>query len=382
MAAIPVFRYTRSMFVVFPRVALFVFILALAGCAGPRPLGFGEDPSGVGKHQQIFVATTRASDGKEHTFNGERADKLTFARYTVSVPPGHRPGQIEWPTGNPDPGRHFVTVGSKQFGGSDGFRAAISKAIANRESDGREAIVFVHGYNTSFAKGLYRLTQMFHDMRPPGIAVHYSWPSSGHTSGYVYDRDSTVFARDGLEQLLSTLANSGVSRIVLVGHSMGGFLTIETLRQMAIRNNSGINRMLGGVVLISPDIDIDVFKAQASRINPLPKPFVIFVSNRDRALSISAKLTGRTERLGSLSDISTLNDLNIIVINTSNFDDGDATNHLTPATSPALISILNGLPRSDLAGSLADLQENRGLLSGTVTISNHITEIVLTPDGR
>lgn len=376
------FRYTRSMFVVFPRVALLVLTLALAGCAGPQPLGFGEDPAGIGRHQQIFVATTRGSDGNQHSFSGERSDQLSYARYTVSVPPGHRPGQIEWPTGNPDPGRHFVTVGSKEFGGSDGFRAAISKAIANQGSDGREAIVFVHGYNTSFAKGLYRLTQMFHDMRPPGIAVHYSWPSSGRTSGYVYDRDSTVFARDGLEQLLITLAGTGVSRIVLVGHSMGGFLTIETLRQMAIRDNSTINRMLGGVVLISPDIDIDVFKAQASRINPLPKPFVIFVSNRDRALSISAKLTGRTERLGSLSDISTLNDLNIIVVNTSNFDDGDATNHLTPATSPALISILNGLPRSDLAGSLADLQENRGLLSGTVTISNHITEIVLTPDGR
>ncbi len=368
--------------VVFLRVALVVDAMGLVGCAGPQPLGFADDPTGVGRHQQVFVATTRASDGQEHTFNGERAGNLSFTSYTVSVPPRHRPGKIEWPSGKPDPDRHFVTVGARNFSHSEGFRSAINQAVAMRSGTEREAIVFVHGYNTSFAKGLYRVAQIFHDMRPPGIAVHYSWPSAGRASGYVYDRDSTVFARDGLEQLLITLADTGVSKIVLVGHSMGGFLAIETLRQMAIRNVPNFRNMLSGVVLISPDIDIDVFKAQASRIDPLPKPFVIFVSNRDRALSLSAKLTGRTERLGSLTDINDLSGLDMVVVNTSKFDDGDAINHLTPATSPALISVLNGLPRSDLSGSLADLQEERCLLSGTVTIGNRITEIVLLPDAR
>lgn len=369
------------MSVLFPGVTLFIFAIVLAACAGPRPLGFGEDPTGIGQHHQIFVATTRASDGEENGYNEKRSGNLTYARFTVSVPPGHEAGQIEWPQGSPDANRHFITIDSAYFSDSNRFRAAVDSTVAQRSGAEREAIVFVHGFNTGFAKGLYRLAQIFHDMRPPGIAVHYSWPSVGRTSGYIYDRDSTVFARDGLEELLNTLADTGVSKIVLIGHSMGGFLVVETLRQMAINGNPNIRNRLSGVVLISPDIDIDVFKSQAGRIDPLPKPFVIFVSNRDRALNISARLAGRTERLGSLSDIEDLNDLEIVVINISEFDDGDPINHLVPATSPTLISLLQGLPRADLAGSLTGPEE-RGLLPGTVTISNRITEIVVLPDAR
>lgn len=368
--------------IVVRRIVLLLLTFGLVACAVRRPLEFGEDPGGVGTIQQIFVATTRERESDRQAFNGERSDSLSYASYTVSVPPVHRPGKIEWPSGKPDARRHFVTVAAESFAESSGFRSAINNAIVKRSGAQREAIVFVHGYNTSFASGLYRLTQIFHDISPPGIAVHYSWPSAGRTSGYVYDRDSTVFARDGLEELLNTLADTGVSRIVLVGHSMGGFLTIETLRQMAIRHSPKFNEMLSGVILISPDIDIDVFRAQARRIKPLPQPFVIFVSNKDRALSISAKLTGRSERLGSLTDVEDLNELDIVLINTSEIEDGDSNNHLIPATSPAMISIFNGLPRADLAGSLIDLEEERGLLSGTVNISNNITEIVLTPEGR
>ena len=31
------------------------------------------------------------------------------------------------------------------------------------------------------------------------MAVHYAWPSAAEPLGYVYDRDSAIFARDGLD---------------------------------------------------------------------------------------------------------------------------------------------------------------------------------------
>ncbi|MGO8506541.1 alpha/beta hydrolase, partial [Rhizobium leguminosarum] len=48
---------------------------------------------------------------------------------------------------------------------------------------------------------------------------------------------STNYSRDALEELLTrTAANPSVSDITIMAHSMGTWLTVEALRQMAIRN--------------------------------------------------------------------------------------------------------------------------------------------------
>ena len=86
----------------------------------------------------------------------------------------------------------------------------------------------------------------------PGVAVHYSWPSAAEPLGYVYDRDSMMFARAGLEQLIREVIAAGATRVTLVAHSMGSFLTMETLRSMALRDGQ-IAAQVRGVVLIGRD---------------------------------------------------------------------------------------------------------------------------------
>ncbi len=220
-------------------------------------------------------------------------------------------------------------------------RESIRQANAGRSD---EIVVFVHGYNVNFAESVYRHAQIANDYGLQGPQVLFAWPSSAQPLGYAYDRDSVAHARDDLERLLTDLARNQKGKILLIAHSMGSHLVVETLRQMSIGGNRALFSRLSGVALMSPDIDIDLFLRQMERVRPVPQPFVLLVSSRDRPLRLSAALTGQTARLGSISDIRRLKDLPVTVIDLSRFE-GDYGNHLTAASSPTVIALINGLMR-------------------------------------
>ncbi len=119
-------------------------------------------------------------------------------------------------------------------------------------------LVFVHGYNTRFDEAVFRLAQVVHDSGAPVTPVLFSWPSWGSLASYPYDRESAAFSRDALEDLLARLAKDpSVTQVSVLAHSMGGWLTMEALRQMGIRQG-GIPARISNVMLAAPDIDVDV----------------------------------------------------------------------------------------------------------------------------
>ncbi|MCP4071736.1 MAG: alpha/beta fold hydrolase [Hyphomicrobiales bacterium] len=328
---------------------LLAIILALGACADRGTLAVldvTEDPAGEPETlHQIYVVTNRKRKADALDFSGDRSTKTSYARYVMSIPPTHKSGKVEWPSGKPDPKTDIVAIEAMGIDDTAQMKTILNNRIAQLPVGQREAKVFVHGYNTNFAEGLYRFTQISHDMGGSGIPVLFSWPSAGETNGYVYDRDSTTIARDRLESFLTDLAASNIDRIFLIGHSMGGFLTVETLRQMAIAQRPAFRKKLGGVVLISPDIDLEVFKEQISRIKPVPKPFVIIGSTQDKALGFSAKLTGKSNRLGSAVDSKQFRALGVTLIDVSDYKGGDALKHSTAFTSPAVIALLRGISK-------------------------------------
>ena len=128
---------------------------------------------------------------------------------------------------------------------------------------GQEAVVFVHGYNNGFAKAAYRHAQVAWDYELKGPQIHFSWSSAANPFEYTYDRDSVLIARDALATLLRRLLREDGLRVSLVGHSMGGLLIMETLRQIALSGDRALLDRLSATTLISPDIDMDLFRAQA-----------------------------------------------------------------------------------------------------------------------
>jgi len=216
---------------------------------------------------------------------------------------------------------------------------AQSVDAAARADSGR-ALVFVHGYNTDFDDAVYRTTQIVHDSGYSGAPILFSWASGGRTVDYVYDRDSANAARDGLENLLRSLARSGVKRIDIVAHSMGTWLTMEALRGLAIAGDRDVGGRLGDVVLASPDIDVDVFKSQMRRYGVPDRPFIVLLSDDDRALRFSSLISGQQPRLGDYRDASDIASLGLIVVDLTQVKAGDSFNHTKFADNPALISLL------------------------------------------
>ena len=245
----------------------------------------------ISGNHSIFVATTREPSADAKVFGNARSGRLNFARVNVTVPKVHETGKIERkkPGKDDDPLKFFTATEVVAYDAQPPFSSALSADIAAR---GGRAMIFIHGYNTSFDSAVYRATQIAHDSGYPGTPVLFSWASGGSTKDYVYDRESASVARDQLEVTLRLLEQSGARRIDIVAHSMGTWVTMEALRQLAITGNRNLGGKLGDVILASPDIDVDVFKSQMRRYGKPDRPFFLLLSADDRALRLSSILAG------------------------------------------------------------------------------------------
>ena len=370
-----------------PRLRLIPALLLiglLAACAGRGALTLAPDAAEVGSLEPILVASSRQRDAEGPGFGRAPAPGLSFSQITVSVPPDREPGTVTFPSNGspPDPRRDFLTVDSTAIADRAGFVRAVNAAVAARPKSQREAFVFVHGFNTNFAEGLYRQAQMRHDFGAPGISVNYAWPSAANVTAYATDRETTLQARDDLEDLLTLLDQTNVTRIVVAGHSMGAFLVMEALRQKAIRNRPGAFDKIQTVILMAPDIDVGVFRRQARALAQQDVSIYIFTSARDRALRFSALLRGSGERLGALGDTTQIPDLPVTIIDlTAVNGNGDSLNHFKVATSPVMISILSGMSTFGTE-ILSDEARQPGLIGSGVNVVQNTASVVLAPFGE
>jgi esterase/lipase superfamily enzyme len=280
-------------------LAFVALSLALAGCAsrpGPEALNDVAAAAPGAKIATIYVATTRERVSPDvNVFNAGRAAEMSYAEFVISIPPNHKPGNIEWPGPTPDPSSAFIVV-SQRVLDRQAFEAEIS-----RKRDGRppNVGVFVHGYNVNFQEAVFQMAQMTADANVDGVPIVFAWPSEGRPAGYVADKDAATFSRDQLAALLTTLARRpGFGQVHVIGHSMGGWLTMEALRQLRLTHQDATIRRLR-VVLAAPDIDVDVFREQLAVIGPLSPPMTVLVARDDGALSLSRLVADEHDRVGA-----------------------------------------------------------------------------------
>ena len=191
---------------------------------------------------------------------------------TVAVPPTHVPGKIEWPSRAPgNPTTDFVVRDAAYLDSEKHFVKALNAQLAMRPPGRRKVFVFIHGYNTMFAEGLYRFTQIVDDADAPAVPVLFTWASRGHVTDYVYDTNSATAARDELEHTLRLVFASNAEEVNILAHSMGNWVTVEALRQIKISAKLPPISKLGAVVLAAPDIDIDVFKSRDASVRQTTK---------------------------------------------------------------------------------------------------------------
>ena len=326
---------------------LLVAIMALSGCGG-RPVGVmqaaGSVPPGTSK-VDLLVATTRAADDNPAVlFSGERGTGLAVNAVDVSIPPdaNRKVGQVQWPNRLPaDPLRDFVTVSVDPL---EGERAG-ETWLKSHMPKSRRVLVFVHGFNNRYEDAVYRFAQIVHDSHADVAPVVFTWPSRASIFDYNYDKESTNYSRDALEELLTrTAANPAVSDVTIMAHSMGTWLTVEALRQMAIRNGHVASK-INNVILASPDLDVDVFGRQFASLGKDKPHFTIFVSQDDRALALSRRISGNVDRLGQIDPSaepyrSKLEAAGITVLDLTKLKGGDRLNHGKFAESPEVVKLI------------------------------------------
>lgn len=356
----------------------FLILGALAGCAGRGEIGFmPSETKTQAPVAEILVATPRKIAPAPVLFSDERDYSLHFASFGIAIPPNRTAGKVQFPKGQPDPETDFLVTSHEMLEGERGFISALNTATREDPAKSGLGTLFVHGYNTNFAEGLYRGAQLSYDLRPPGLEVFFSWPSEANLTAYLTDRESALFARDDLAQTIEAMSKSKLKSFKVVGHSMGAFVVMDTLRTMALANEKAALRKIDAVVLISADIEIDVFRKQAPPVLAAGVPIYLIVSSDDKALRFSARLRGQKTRLGSIKSVEQLGGLDVNVIDLSAIDSDEATGHFKVGTSPQVIAMIQGLRAQGLGALSAN--EKPGPIAASVGLFRVGTDKIVAP---
>jgi esterase/lipase superfamily enzyme len=312
-------------------------VMSVPACAG-RPTGVllpiaAVEPVPGTSRVDMLVATTRKSaTDRGVLFSGERGDAVTYTDLAVSIPPDatRQPGSVQWPRSLPgNPATDFVALHAEPV---ERAKVAAWTGRTVRRGAKRHVLVFVHGFNNKFEDAVFRFAQIVHDSGAEVAPVLFTWPSKGSVLAYGYDRESTNFSRNGLETLLRDLANDpNVGEITVLAHSMGNWLTLESLRQMAIRDRR-VAPKIRNVILAAPDVDMDLAREAFRDMGPNRPRLTLMVSGDDQALAVSRLVWGDSVRLGAIDPTaepyrSELESQNIGVLNLSTVKGDDPLNH-------------------------------------------------------
>ncbi|USQ94046.1 alpha/beta hydrolase [Caulobacter sp. RL271] len=194
--------------------------------------------------------------------------------------------------------------------------------LRNEMLDGRDTLVFVHGFNVTFNGAIEAGARLAREVRiragvtdegrPVNIVV-FSWPSDGEAvpfMSYYSDREDArasgpglarayLKLRDFLEQLRTQ--DRCERSLHLLAHSMGAYVLRQGLQAVIAKDPDGLVRLFDQILLAAPDEDDDAFELD-SKLKPLPRigrQVTVYFNPSDRALVISDKTKGNPDRLGS-----------------------------------------------------------------------------------
>ena len=261
----------------------------------------------------VFFGTDRTvePDPKRLKYGSDRGHQLQLGRAMVTVPTAHKVPNIErpWVVEIPyfkvkiyeeaeDTAKHF-TLQELSALSKEQMLALVKERLARSASFKDHALVFVHGFNTSFDDALYRTAQISYDLKFDGAPFVYSWPSGGKVASYTYDRGSAEQAEPHLAEFLNLVVKeSGAKSISLIAHSMGNELLLRVLERMRPVAPEGV--VISQVILAAPDVDRDKFTNIAREIMNFAKGVTLYAASNDRALGYSARFWGGVPRAGDV----------------------------------------------------------------------------------
>lgn len=261
----------------------------------------------------VYYGTDRAEAATEKRldYGPNRGRKLILGQALVTVPKSHVQPSVErpWAIRIPyfditlyeeaeDPDKHF-TMKELKAQTREELLALVRARLAKSERFKDHALVFIHGYNTTFDNGIYRTAQIAYDLKFDGAPFHYSWPSGGGLSSYTYDRESAgqsiPYMRDFFDLVIK---ESGAKKISVIAHSMGNQPALQVMRDIKASSPPGV--VISQIILAAPDVDRDNFENIAKEIQGLANGITLYAASNDFALNASRRFHGGIPRAGDV----------------------------------------------------------------------------------
>ncbi|KRB56961.1 alpha/beta hydrolase [Flavobacterium sp. Root186] len=261
----------------------------------------------IKKQVELFFATNRNRTGKDEVnlYFGDRLDKLRYGSCKINIPKDHiqgnieRPSKILWLFSLSENDEKHIVLKKIEEKSEDNFYQWLKNDLPNTEN--KSALLFVHGYNNSFAEAAWRTGQIAYDTPFNGLTGFFSWPSSGNTIDYLKDIENADASIPELEKFVEDfIIKTEVKKMHIIAHSMGNRLITRALNNLA--NKASFKpyiKVINQIVLAAPDLDQDVF---SNTILPTFKNIgfkrTLYASDKDKALNFSKTLRIGKIRLG------------------------------------------------------------------------------------
>jgi esterase/lipase superfamily enzyme len=204
------------------------------------------------------------------------------------------------------------------------FEAELRRRL--EQSPSRQVMLYVHGFNETFASGAYTAAELCHFLGRRDVCAFFTWPASATgflLTAFTTTTESARFSVGHLKRTIRMIAQTpGVEAVQLLAHSRGAALMLDAVRELSIEAiAAGIAPAdafkIDNLVLMAPDVDKDVARKQFSPFasdpdmtsnwpsRALPRVlngrYTIYSSPEDRALILSTRLFRSRSRVGSLS---------------------------------------------------------------------------------
>ena len=209
---------------------------------------------------------------------------------------------------------------TKSYTGAQlGSKAIFQELRDKMKQDGRDAIIYIHGFANNFANSIARAAQICEtyqisrdgkDPYRPHVFA-FSWPSNGKVQPpwqYASDRDDAALSGLAMARALQRFVdflNNGErcsGRLHLVAHSMGNWaLRHAVLGLRQLYPGTQLPKLFDNAFLMAADEDEDCFEDE-NKLKLLPeltRRIHVYHSGSDFALEVSDKTKFNMDRLGT-----------------------------------------------------------------------------------
>lgn len=205
-------------------------------------------------------------------------------------------------------------------------------------------ILYVHGYATSFRRGVAQGAEIAHrgSFRGPMIVFAWpahtalaTWPSAYAIISRAYRQDSVLAVRShaAFRAALDAVLDVTPARaLTVVGHSLGAQLVAEALHGPSSVRDSLAAAPLNALVFFAPDIPAERFRdSLAAPMATIAARRVVYASTADRMLTIS-RLVNHSSRAGQAGGEKALakSDLEIVDVTSGRLAEGRLRSLIDP----------------------------------------------------